>query len=74
MGGRRLAGEEASLPFPFLPHRNLVLVRWGLGGRGGAEGEELKCPDSTCLLPPSSSEKRCDPRAHAYAKGTHEGP
>ena len=64
--------EEASLTFPFFPHRNLVLV---LGG--GGKGKELKCLESTPWLyhlQQLSAKGQCDPAAHPYAKGTHEGP
>lgn len=79
-GSKRIR-EEASLTFPFFAHRNRVLVRCvGMG-----VGEEHWHRKGRCssawrahpALSPSatvSSEGQCDPAAHPYAKGTHEGP
>lgn len=80
-------GEEASLTFPFFPHRNLV-------GGGGEEGRDDGWTDTDHMtgiemegtqVPGGhpglyhfcdyrSSEGQCDPVAHPYAKATHEGP
>lgn len=71
-GGGGEGGRERT--FLFLPLRNLVPIRSGLAEEEAPKGEELKCLDSTCLLPPSSSEGQCDPEAHPYAEGTNKGP
>jgi len=67
-------GEGRERTFLFLPLRNLVPIRSGLAEEEAPKGEELKCLDSTCLLPPSSSEGQCDPEAHPYAEGMNKGP
>lgn len=70
-------GEEASLTFLFFPHRNLVLVRCREGEAQDGRGRSSSARRAHSALSPSatvSSEGQCDPVAHPYAKGTHEGP